>query len=107
MDGHMKNKDGKFTILVVDDEKELRELIAESLSLRGYSVLLASGGIEALEIAKKESVDVIVSDVRMPKGDGIMLLRELKKCQVPAPIIMMSGFADITGEDAIKLGAVD
>ncbi|URZ05285.1 response regulator transcription factor [Clostridium felsineum] len=88
----------KETVLVVDDEKEIRNLIDIYLSNEGFKVLKAENGIEALEILSSEDVQLVVLDIMMPKMDGIetcMKIRENKNM----PIIMLSA----KGEDMDKI----
>ena len=80
---------GKEVILVVDDEKEIRDLIGIYLLNDGYSVIKAANGLEALDILKDEHVDLIILDIMMPIMDGLeacMKIREYKNM----PIIMLS-----------------
>ena len=80
---------GKEVILVVDDEKEIRDLIGIYLSNDGYSVIKATNGVEALNVLKDEHVDLIILDIMMPIMDGLeacMKIREYKNM----PIIMLS-----------------
>jgi two-component system response regulator (stage 0 sporulation protein F) len=94
------------TILVVDDEELLREAIAYEFQRKGFCVLEATSGNKAIEILKDRSVDVVVSDVRMPDGDGIRLLDYINTIQDKPPALMLlTGFADISTEDALKRGA--
>lgn len=79
----------KETILIVDDEKEIRELIEIFLKNEGYNVLKATDGIEALEISNKHNVDLIILDVMMPKMDGIDTCIKIRKNR-NMPIIMLS-----------------
>lgn len=96
-----------LTILVVDDEPDLGELVAFEFELVGASVFSASNGKEALEIVKTNSIDVVVSDIRMPGGDGVELLENLRKLHPVHPaLVFMTGFADISLEDAYDKGAV-
>ncbi|MBS5883974.1 MAG: response regulator transcription factor [Clostridium sp.] len=90
--------DDNKTILVVDDEKDIREIIEIYLINEGYNIVLASDGIEALEKLKKEKIDLIILDIMMPKLDGIrtcLKIREDKKM----PIIMLSA----KSEDSDKI----
>ena len=90
--------DDNKTILVVDDEKDIREIIEIYLINEGYNIVLASDGIEALEKLKKEKIDLIILDIMMPKLDGIrtcIKIREDKKM----PIIMLSA----KSEDSDKI----
>ena len=68
----------EITILIVDDEIDLRDSIAFDYKRKGFNVLVASSGNEAFEIVKKNKVNVVLSDVRMPDGDGIELLYNIK-----------------------------
>jgi two-component system cell cycle sensor histidine kinase/response regulator CckA len=87
---------GHGTILLVEDEDGLRSLNARGLRSRGYSVIEASNGIEALEAfdEKNGAVDLVVSDVVMPEMDGPTLLREMRKRNPDLKIIFVSGYAE-------------
>ncbi|HBW14182.1 MULTISPECIES: response regulator transcription factor [Proteiniclasticum] len=79
----------KQTILIVDDEKEIRDLIEIYLSNEGYETIKASNGVEALETVEKHHVDLIILDIMMPKKDGIQACMELRKTK-NMPVIMLS-----------------
>jgi two-component system cell cycle sensor histidine kinase/response regulator CckA len=86
---------GHGTILLVEDEEGLRALNARGLSSRGYTVLEASNGVEAIEVLDKQgSVDLVVSDVVMPEMDGPTLLKELRRRDPNVKIIFVSGYAE-------------
>ncbi|HEX9327158.1 MAG TPA: ATP-binding protein, partial [Reyranella sp.] len=87
---------GQGTILLVEDEDGLRSLNARGLRSRGYSVIEASNGIEAMEALdeKDGAVDLVVSDVVMPEMDGPTLLREMRKRNPNLKIIFVSGYAE-------------
>jgi two-component system cell cycle sensor histidine kinase/response regulator CckA len=87
---------GQGTILLVEDEEGLRSLNARGLRSRGYSVIEASNGVEALEAleAKNGAVDLVVSDVVMPEMDGPTLLREMRMRNPDLKIIFVSGYAE-------------
>ena len=86
---------GHGIILLVEDEEGLRALNARGLSSRGYTVLEAGNGVEALEVlAEKGHVDIVVSDVVMPEMDGPTLLRELRARDPNVKIIFVSGYAE-------------
>jgi DNA-binding NtrC family response regulator len=97
-----------FNLLIVDDEEQIRETIKTHFELDDYAVQTAASGNEALEIVLKSHIDFIISDVRMPDGDGVFLLEKVREVKPDIPIIVMvTGFAEITREDAIKKGALD
>ncbi len=98
--------DSSKTILIVDDEVDICELLALQMELKGLSVLSANNGLDALEVVKLNEVNLILSDVRMPKGDGIMLLKELRQRKNEVPLIFMSGYTDISEDEAIRMGAM-
>jgi CheY-like chemotaxis protein len=96
-------------ILVVDDEPDLREITAFEFEHKGAQVVTAEGGYEALEIVKTGGIDLIVSDVRMPEGSGEELLDSLNGENLlgSSPIILVTGFADISREEALRKGALE
>ncbi len=86
---------GQGTILLVEDEEGLRALNARGLASRGYTVLEASNGVEAIEVLDKEGhVDLVVSDVVMPEMDGPTLLKELRRRDPKVKVIFVSGYAE-------------
>jgi two-component system cell cycle sensor histidine kinase/response regulator CckA len=87
---------GEGTILLVEDEEGLRQLNARGLTSRGYTVLEAGNGVEAIEVLEKSAgqVDLVVSDVVMPEMDGPTLLRELRVRNPSLKIIFVSGYAE-------------
>ena len=87
---------GQGTILLVEDEEGLRALNARGLKSRGYSVLEAGNGVEAIEVLAENGgkVDLVVSDVVMPEMDGPTLLKELRKRNPTLKIIFVSGYAE-------------
>ncbi len=87
---------GVGTILLVEDEEGLRALNARGLASRGYTVLEAGNGVEAIEVLEKRGsgVDLVVSDVVMPEMDGPTLLKELRKRDPDLKIIFVSGYAE-------------
>lgn len=98
----MKNK----VLLVVDDEPDLREIVATEFEYMGAKVFLAENVSQALAVLKNQKIDLIISDIRMPGATGVDLLHDIKIKNVDGPpIILMTGFADITIEDALDQGA--
>jgi two-component system cell cycle sensor histidine kinase/response regulator CckA len=97
---------GHGTILLVEDEEGLRALNARGLVSRGYSVLEAGNGVEAIEVLEKNGgkVDLVVSDVVMPEMDGPTLLKELRKRNPGLKIIFVSGYAEEAFEKSLPKG---
>lgn len=90
-----KDLTGQGAILVVEDEDNVRTFVSRALTSRGYSVVEAGTGLEALEIYDGgEQVDLVVSDVRMPEMDGPTLLTELRKRNPEIKVILVSGYAE-------------
>ena len=78
------------TILVVDDEAPVREMIGDALSLVGYATLFATDGLEALNFLRTNPVDLIVSDINMPKLDGFQLLEALRHKGDSTPFVLLT-----------------
>ena len=87
---------GQGTVLLVEDEEGLRQLNARGLASRGYTVLEAGNGVEAIEVLEQSNgeVDLVVSDVVMPEMDGPTLLQELRRRNPRLKIIFVSGYAE-------------
>ena len=96
-------------ILVVDDEDKMRRLLAIMLGARGYSVDQASDGQEAMAmIEAQKGYDLVVTDIKMPRMDGITLLGKIKASAYPCPVISISAFATVdSAVEAMRCGAVD
>lgn len=95
-------------VLVVDDARSALRALDAILSREGYTVLTASSGEEALTALEKHEVDLLLSDVKMPKMDGLTLLRQAKAYDAGIQVVMMSGHGDIaTAVSAMKEGAYD
>lgn len=93
-------------ILVVDDEPDLREILCDEFQLEGAEVNNAPNGQEALKKVEANPPDIVVSDLRMPGGDGVTLAKELKNRNALSPlVVLMTGFADLTAEEAYEIGA--
>jgi len=89
------NKMYKFKVLIVDDDIHVRNIVKEMLSLMDHSCHLAADGAEALSKTDEERFDAVITDVQMPRMDGITLTRELHKRNPSLPVMVMTGFADI------------
>jgi two-component system response regulator PilR (NtrC family) len=95
-------------MLVVDDEKSMREFLEIMLTKEGYEVHTAANGQEALSLARKELFDLAVLDIRMPKMDGIETLRHLKEMSPDTLVLMITAYASTdTAIQAMKQGAYD
>lgn len=96
------------TILVVDDEERIRESLREILSDEGYRVIEASDGAKALDLVDRERPGLVLLDIWMPRVDGIELLKEIRRRDPRANVVMISGHGNIhTAVAATKLGAFD
>ena len=84
-------KDGKKCILIVDDEKEIREVLQLLLSAQGYTVLAAEDGIQAVELANQD-IDLYILDINMPRQSGIMAAAAIRK-QFETPIIFLTAYS--------------
>ena len=95
------------TILIVDDEPMLREVLEFEMQDLGFKTLSAGSGRDAIEIVKEVPIHAVLSDIRMPKGNGIELLDAIKNYNIEAPVVvLMSGYTDLTLEDAYDKGAI-
>lgn len=98
----------KIKLLVVDDEQDLLELLVRRLQRKGYEVDSAVTAEDALKLLKNKDYDVAVYDIRLPKMDGIALLKETKLLQPETEILMLTGHGTIdTAIEAMKVGAFD
>ncbi|MGH7857561.1 MAG: sigma-54-dependent transcriptional regulator, partial [Candidatus Binatia bacterium] len=95
-------------VLVLDDEESYRHMLSEMLRREGYEVTTADDVDRALELLKKDSFDVVLSDVRMPKRDGWEFLTAVREKRESAVVIMMSAYGDKdTALNVMKRGAYD
>ncbi|MBW2010325.1 MAG: sigma-54-dependent Fis family transcriptional regulator [Deltaproteobacteria bacterium] len=98
----------KQTILVVDDDLHIREVLEARLSSAGFRVLTAAGARKALGILNDKQVDLMISDVRMPGMGGMELLREVRVLRPELPVILLTAYGTIPDAiHAIKAGAVE
>ncbi|WP_324825444.1 sigma-54 dependent transcriptional regulator [Sinanaerobacter sp. ZZT-01] len=99
---------GQINILVVDDEQHVRQLLNKVLTKEGYQVCTACDGLEGLEILQTINVDIIISDIKMPKMTGIEFLHRVKEMDPEIAFILITAFATMeTAIDALKSGAQD
>jgi len=95
-------------ILIVDDEQSYRQLLSLVFEGDRHQIRTATNGRDAIELIKREPVDVVLTDVRMPDMDGIELLRSAREFQPDIGVILMTAFASVeTAREAFKLGADD
>lgn len=95
-------------ILIIDDEKAIRNVLKEILANEGFTVEEATDGEEGLKKVTSGSFDVVLCDIKMPKLDGIEFLQKVMESQSDVPVIMISGHGNIeTAVDAVKKGAFD
>ncbi|MCX6835714.1 MAG: response regulator [candidate division Zixibacteria bacterium] len=96
----------EVTILVVDDEVMMRQLLEKILGRDGYRVLCAADGEEALAIMGREEINIVISDLQMSGMSGLDLLKAVKKDYPGTGVIMMTAYGDTyTVKDALLLGA--
>ena len=99
----MKNE---ISILIVDDESTMCNLLEKILAREGYKTHSLTDGQETLEYIKNNKVDIVVSDLNMPKMDGFELLKNIKQHHPGVGVIIMTGYGDAyTVKDALLLGA--
>ena len=97
-----------FTILIIDDEKNIREGLSAALELDGYSVKLAANGAEGLALIEKGDIDLVITDLRMPGISGEEVLAKVRGESPGIPVIVLTGHGSIdTAVDAMRNGAYD
>lgn len=95
-------------VLVVDDEKFIRDILADFLTMEGYSVSTAEDGSQALDELSRRNFSLIISDLKMPRMGGLDLLQHITRLQPEALTVIMTGFGTVeTAIDAMKQGAYD
>ncbi len=95
-------------ILIIDDEMEVCELLADFLKLQGYHTFKASRAKDGLSLAESEKPDVVLLDIMMPEIDGLECLQRIRKSSPESIVIMVSGLKDEKiAKEAIRRGAYD
>src|SRR5688572_9240377 len=95
-------------VLLADDEPTIRLTLADALESDGHQVTTASDGAEAMELATRAAFDVLITDMRMPKLDGMGLFRKVRKLSPDTRVIMITAYAGVNDAvTALKEGAVD
>ena len=95
------------SVLIVDDESTLCDVLALYFEMEDFIVFKASNGNEAIEVLKQHpEITFVLSDVRMPDGDGVFLLNQVKQNSPAINMVMLSGFTESLESDLIKSGAL-
>ncbi len=104
----LPNSSSQSTILIVDDDSYIRESLQDILSFEGYTCLLAKDGLEALNVLKKNPIDLVLLDLKLPRLDGMDVLKKSLARYPAIPVIIISGQGTIhLAVEATKLGAFD
>lgn len=98
----------RYTVLIVDDEEEFREMTVKRLNKRDLACESAANGDIALDMIAKKNYDVVLLDVKLPGRDGIEILREIKRMTPLTEVVILTGHATVeSGINGIKYGAFD
>jgi DNA-binding NtrC family response regulator len=97
---NMRERHMKYNILIVDDEKNIREGLGKALELEGYKTFLAADGDEALRLVENEEIDLVIADLKMPGLSGEELLKKVVSAYPTVPVIILTGHGTI--ESAVK-----
>jgi DNA-binding NtrC family response regulator len=96
------------SILVIDDEASICEMVAAALTAKGYQVAAAATSEQAIHMAKNEPVNLVIVDIRMPDMDGLEILRRIKKYIADAVAIVMTGAPDLRSTvESMRQGVFD
>lgn len=96
----------KLRILIVDDDKDILKFTSEGFESKGHHVIIASSGNEAIEILKERVFDVIVSDLKMPNGDGMSVLSYVNTLNPLPAFFFASGEVGLIVDKCIEAGAI-
>lgn len=94
----------KKSILVVDDNEDVRDLISYDLLRRGYNVLFATNGNDAFNVLNNEKIDLLLSDIQMPECDGITLMKKIQESEHNPVCLLMTGFNSLPPDQIKKMG---
>src|SRR5689334_20192377 len=95
-------------VLLIDDEPSIRLAVADALRVEGHTVLIASDGAEGLALATGRTFDVVISDIRLPKVDGLSIFRKVRADAPETDFILITAFGTVTDAvGALKEGASD
>ena len=105
-EGPLADRSSSASILYVDDEEDLVDFMASELEMAGFIVHRAYGGNEAITLASRHHIDAVISDARMPLGDGFLLLRHVREVSRTKPFVLILTGSDLSEEvEAFDLGA--
>ena len=95
-------------ILIVDDEEKMRHLLSIMLERNGHQVAQACDGKDALEKIKETPFDMVITDIKMPRMNGTVLLKKITEMEIPCPVVFITAFATVeSAVEAMRQGAVD
>lgn len=98
----------EFKILVVDDDEIARDVVSTALSREKYTVISANDGVEAIKILQIEDIDLVITDLKMPRADGMDVLRHVVKNNPNTAVVILTAYGSLdTAIEAIKEGAYD
>lgn len=95
------------TVLIVDDEEMLRDSLARFFTKKGYTTLTAESGSSAVEVIRQNTVDVVISDMQMPDGDGMTIIDFVQSEGRSTKVIFVTGFSRTKADEAVARGAVE
>lgn len=82
-------------ILIVEDEKDVQDVLAEALKIWGYETVLASNGEEGLEKYRQQNFSMLITDIRMPQMDGLTMLKKIREKDTAIPILVVTGYPSV------------
>lgn len=92
------------TILICDDDKDIRDVLAEAFKEAGSQVVTVENTIKAWQVLQKYSVDCIVSDIQMDEGDGVEFAKKIHQSDKPIPFFLITGFSHYQGHEVKSFG---
>lgn len=96
------------SILVVDDELLIRDLLYDFFNSQGWEIKVAESGAKAMQIVDSEQIDLVLTDIRMPEMDGLTLTKQIKDNHPELPVVVMTGFPSVdTAVEALRNKVVD
>ena len=97
---------GNYTLLVVDDDEDLRDILSVTFRKQGFKVLTATNGVEAFDLIQNKKIDLVISDMIMPDGDGLSLLEKIRMRNPDIPVVIfITGFSHVSVDECVARGA--